>query len=69
MLTDFAFSPYPPQPESPAPAWLATAEGQRYMQAMARGDEAEARRIVDDAGARNLYDILGTMFDDLTTQP
>jgi hypothetical protein len=68
MLTDFACSPYPPQPESPAPAWLATPEGQQYMQAMARGDEAEARRIVDEAGARNLYDILGTMFDDQTTQ-
>jgi hypothetical protein len=40
MLTDFACSPYPPQPESPAPAWLATPEGQQYMQAMARGDVA-----------------------------
>jgi hypothetical protein len=65
MLTDFAFSPYPPLPESPAPAWLATPEGMAYMQAMARGDVAGAMRIVDDAGTRNLWEMIVTMFDDL----
>lgn len=65
MMTDFCCAPFPAAPESPAPAWLTTAEGMAYMQAMARGDDEGALQIFADAGARTTWAIINTMFDDI----
>jgi hypothetical protein len=64
LLIAFVCAPLP-QPESSAPGWLTTVEGQRYMQALSRGDVEASLRIFDAASIRNTYDILATMFDDL----
>jgi hypothetical protein len=55
--------------EGPAPAWLATDEGQQYMQAWSRGDFDGAFRIFDEASATNFRILMDTMFDDLPTTP
>jgi hypothetical protein len=68
LLIAFVCAPLP-QPESSAPAWLTTAEGQRYMQAMTRGAVEEAMRIFDAASTQNTYDILNHAWDDLAPTP
>lgn len=65
MMTDFVCAPFPPEPESPAPMWLTTAEGMAYMQAWARGDYEGALQIFDEAGRRNTQELFATMFADL----
>jgi hypothetical protein len=54
LLIAFVCAPLP-QPESPAPAWLATVEG--------------ALRIFEDAGIQNTYDIIHHAWDDLAPTP
>jgi hypothetical protein len=68
LLIAFVCAPLP-QPESSAPGWLTTVEGQRYMQALSRGDVEESLRIFDAASAQNTYDIITHAWDDLAPTP
>ena len=45
-----------PQAESPAPVWFTTAEGLAYLEALQRGDDAQALDIWDQAYGRALDD-------------
>jgi hypothetical protein len=59
-LTAFVHAPWPPQPDSTAPAWLATPEGLAWLEAWTSGDLDRAGQIFDEASTRVFEDLWET---------